>query len=333
MRSRAVRRLLPAILFSLCAALAPAIAPAAVADGGVAPEALLARAAAAMAGSNWSGVYVHTAGGQSESFRTTRRIDGTSDAERVEALEGVAREIVRQGDEVHVFVPDRREVRIERRLATSGFPLVLPADPAALAQSYRVSVAGAGRVASRDAIILKLQAVDALRYSREVWLDRETALPLKLRVIDAAGATLEQVAFSEVRIGQRIPAARVRPGRQAGYAGWEVQRLTAELPGGLRAPDAASLGPGFRLLGGLARRAQGEAPPAIHWAFGDGLAAVSVFVEEPTASAGPAAPLAAQRGALGVLEITAGARRLTAVGEVPRALLERSLAAASAALR
>lgn len=326
MSARAAARL-------LCAAMVLACAPAMAADATPQAAALLERAARALASLHWSGVYVHAAAGQSESYRTTRRVDATGDAERVEALEGTAREILRQGEDIHLFLPASREVRIERRIASAGFPQVLPADPGTLAQTYRLSVAGSGRVASREALIVRLEASDALRYSREIWIDRESALPLKVRVLDASGATLEQTAFSEVRIGQPVPASRVRPGRQVGYAGWDVQRLTAPLPVGATVPDAALLGPGFRVLGGAARRAAGTAPPATHWAFGDGLAVVSVFVEDASRTGTSASPVAGQRGALGVVETSVAGRRLTAVGEAPRALLERGLAAVGALQR
>ncbi|MFN7753704.1 MAG: MucB/RseB C-terminal domain-containing protein [Pseudomonadota bacterium] len=328
-----MRRLRNRLLGLLVVATGLVSASAGASEGPAAADALLARAVSTLAGSDWSGVYVHTAGGQSESFRTSRRVESVSDTERVEALEGQAREIVRQGDEIHLFLPGRREVRIERRIATSGFPQVLPADPTVLGRSYRVSVSGTGRVASRDAVIVRLQAIDSLRYSREIWLDRETALPLKQRVLDAAGAVLEQTAFSEVSVGRRIAASRVQPGRQVGYAGWDVKTLTAPLPEGVVPPDAARLGQGFRLLGGVARKAIGEAPAATHWAFGDGLAVVSVFAEDAAALPGVSVPVAAQRGALGVVETALNGRRLIAVGEVPRALLERSLAAVGAAPR
>ena len=177
------------------------------------------------------------------------------------------------------------------------------------------------------------QAIDSLRYSREIWLDRETALPLKQRVLDSGGRVLEQTAFSEVSVGRRVAASRVQPGRQAGYAGWEVKSLTAPLPDGGGTPDAGRLGQGFRLLGGVARRAFGEAPAATHWAFGDGLAVVSVFAEDAAALPGVSVPVAAQRGALAVVETSVNGRRLIAVGEAPRALLERSLAAVGAAPR
>ena len=320
-------------LAALVLGMVAVAAPATGAEEPAQAAALLARAASTLATRDWAGVYVQTIAGQSESFRIARRVEAGGDAERVEALEGVRREVVRTGDEVHRFLPERRIVRIERSIGEPGFPRVLPADPASLSGVYRLSIAGTGRVASRDAIIVRLQAIDALRYSREVWLDRETALPLKLRVLDATGSTLEQTAFSEVRVGARVAAAQVRPGRQASYAGWDVQTVTASLPQGTASPDPTRLGQGFRLLGGVMRRSVGEVPAATHWAFGDGLAVVSVFIEDGVAGSSAASPSATRHGALGVVESTVNGRRLTAIGEAPRALLERSLAAAGAALR
>jgi len=315
-----------------CAALllALACAPAARASEGESARALalLERAAVALASRDYAGVYVHTAAGQSESFRVARRVDPGADRERVEALEGARREIVRTGSEVHVFLPASRTVRIERRVATAGFPQVLDRAPHQLVGPYRLVPAGSGRVASRDADIVRLHAGDEVRHSREVWLDRESGLPLKVRVLDRSGVTLEQIAFSEVRIGRRVSADRVGPGPQAGYAGWDVQTVTADLPPGAVAPEAAPLGAGFRLIGGVLRRAAGDVPAAVHWTYSDGLAVVSLFVEEGPGISSTGSTRSIQRGGLWLLETVSPGRRLTAIGEVPRGTLERGLAAA-----
>ena len=62
---------------------------------------------------SYTGTFVYQHGGQSEASRITRVVEGTSARERLEALDGVPREVVRTGDDVVCYFPaDRKSTRL-----------------------------------------------------------------------------------------------------------------------------------------------------------------------------------------------------------------------------
>jgi sigma-E factor negative regulatory protein RseB len=323
--------------------------------------ALLAKASATARSASYSGVYVYTSAGVSESARVTRLHDASGDGERIESLDGTRREVVRRGDEIHYFFLDTKTVRVDRRVSGRSFPDVLPADTAALSAHYLIESGAVDRVAGRAVQVLRLRAKDDKRYSQEVWVDQQTSLPLKLRVLDDKGETLEQFAFTELTVGERINPKQTLPSRRAGYAGWKVESvifstLSADaVPAAPRAdgkvdakvdgkvdpkservngstearkyaasgvPEPRWLPPGFRLLTQVSRQWPGSDRVVVQSVYSDGLATLSVFVDPDTAKVAGREG-SSQRGAVGVVSRLLGNRALITVGELPVTALRK----------
>src|SRR5687767_15912073 len=64
---------------------------------------------------SYSGTFVYQNGTRSETSRITRFVDAAGDIEKLEVMDGVAREIVRTRDTVRCYLPDSRVVKVDRR--------------------------------------------------------------------------------------------------------------------------------------------------------------------------------------------------------------------------
>jgi len=300
----------------------------------------LVRAAAAARTASYSGVYVYTCAGITETARVTRIWNASGDAERIESLDGVRREVVRRGDEIHYFFVDSRTVRVDRRVSGRSFPDFLPQDPGVLAAHYAVEIGAVDRAAGRPVQVIRLRAKDGSRYTHEVWADRQTGLPVKRRVIDERGEIVEQFVFTELKVGERVNPRQAMPSRRSGYAGWKVENTSVEelplptvagnLPGAGRPGEAKAtslveprvLPPGFFKVAQVSRTLPGHERPVIQSVYSDGMATLSVFVD-PDAARVAGHEGSSQRGALSVVTRMLGDRAVIAVGELPATALRK----------
>jgi len=321
------------------AALAPVASLAAPAAAPADAHAWLVRAATAARTSSYSGVYVYTCAGIAETARVTRIRSAGSDAERIESLDGVRREVVRRGDEIHYFFGDSKTVRVDRRVSGRSFPDFLPDDPSGLAAHYTIEIGAVDRAAGRPVQVIRLRAKDGSRYTHEIWADQATALPVKRRVIDERGEIVEQFVFTELSIGGRVNPRQAMPSRRSGYAGWKVETSAVEdvpqaVPGSSHPgsakdgeatagfPEPRVLPPGFRKVLQVSRMLPGHERPVMQAVYSDGLASLSVFVDPDVARvAGHEG--SSQRGALAVITRALGDRAVITVGELPTATLRK----------
>src|SRR5690606_23405557 len=180
---------------------------------------------------------------------------------------------------------------------------------------YAVSLAGSSRIAGRDADEIAIRARDAFRYSFRAWVDRDTGMLLKAVRLGADGATVDQLMFTDIAIGQRPAEADLQPSGTA-------QVLAPGARSAALAVDQArwtvrDLPPGFRLVS----VAQGPAAGEEHQVYSDGLASVSVYVE-PASGADPLSP-AASRGAISVFARHQDGYRVVVIGDVPERTVQR----------
>ncbi|SDL70785.1 sigma E regulatory protein, MucB/RseB [Modicisalibacter muralis] len=67
-----------------------------------------------------------------------------------------------------------------------------------LDQHYRLSIEGQERIAGRPSVRIDVEPLDNMRYGHRLWLDRETALPLKQVLVDIDGHILETFQMTEL---------------------------------------------------------------------------------------------------------------------------------------
>ena len=288
----------------------------------------LARIHEAATRSSYVGTFVNSTGTSVISSRVGHYCEGKNTLERVDALDGEPRSMLRLNDEVRTIWPRYRVAVIEPVDPRASFPALVSGSEKHIPDFYELHVQPAERIAGHDADRLLLKARDDSRFDHVIWADHATGLLLRVDV-QLAGRTLESSGFSDVNIGVKPDAAAVYAElhRADGYhivrpviehtkletEGWTMQ--AGLLPAGFQALDCV-------------RRAldvpgQAGTPPKVLQAiWSDGITHVSLFIE-------PFQPQRHRSEGLTVIGATHTLTRrvndmwLTAVGDVPPATLDQ----------
>ncbi len=269
--------------------------------------------------------YIGTLVQSSPQFMSSARIwhacDGAQQMERIDNLTGAPRSTFRHNDKLVTFMPESRVVRVEKRESLGGFPEVLKPGSGNIPEFYAVKVLGPERVAGLDAEVVQLQPKDALRFGYRIWTDKKSNIVLKLQTLDGNGAVLEQSAFSELQLDAPVKMDKLvqMMGATEGYkVDQPVLTKTTASAEGWALKTAV---PGFKALSCFKRNASpGSANAAgdqtMQWIFSDGLATVSLFVEDFDKTRNTQEGVMVQ-GATHSLFKRMNEFWLTAVGEVP----------------
>lgn len=320
-------------------AITPAHAAAGAAVAAPPPEkardlrAWLMRIHAAASQQSFVGTFVVSAAGGLSSSRIAHFCVGSDQYERIESLDGQARQVLRHNDTVYTFWPEARAVQIERRSQIATFPALLQAGETRIDAFYDLHAPGSDRVAGRTAVVLQLSPRDKLRFGLRLCADRATGLLLRVEVLGEQGEVLESSAFSDVTIGVKPrPGSVLLPMKQV--EGYRVLRPTL-VSSNLEAQGwALRQGvPGFeqvscvkRPLSSLPGDDREGAVEVLQAIYADGLTYVSLFVE-PYDEARHRRPMLTSIGATHTLMRRDGDWWVTAVGDVPGATLRRFAAA------
>ena len=269
---------------------------------------------------SYRGTFVHLLGDEVETLQIVHRNDGGRISERIVSMDGVGREIIRYGDEIYCILPDRQIVLFDNRREASPLVSSLPSYSDDLARSYEIALLHTERVVERDAQVVAIHPRDEFRYGYRLWLDSETAMPLKSQLRDEQGRTVEQMAFTQIDIGDNIPPSAVDPTIDAQGFEWitppdDAVAEAVPLWRATRLPD------GFQLSVATQTRMAGSEHPVEHLVYSDGLATVSVFVESPDTDIEVAGGLS-RIGSANAFSFEVSGRQITAVGEVPPVTVE-----------
>jgi len=301
-----------ALLLSAMVAVAPARADDALA--------LLQKIAQGSRQLTYSGTFVYRSGQRVDTSRIVHSQRDGMEVERIEALDGSPREVLRAGNEVKCFFPDEKLLIIENRPGQRGFPALLPAGLGSLPEYYTIRKGDTSRVAGIPSRAVRLEPRDAMRYGHEFWMDDASGLLLKANLVGERGETLESFAFTQVSIGGTLERGALDP-RFHGDRVKVQQVRTTELKGEDTGWVFRNSLPGFRKLHAVKRQSALDKPESLHLVFSDGLASISVFIE-PGGSSGEADTLAAM-GPVNVYRRQLGDHRVVVIGEVPVLAVKR----------
>ncbi|WP_374605312.1 MucB/RseB C-terminal domain-containing protein [Niveibacterium sp.] len=278
----------------------------------------LAKVSAASQTLNYAGTFVYQSGRTTETSRIAHITDATGEYERLETLDGAPREIVRSNGEVRFYLPQEKMIIADHAMPRR-FPAWAHVSPDQLMANYSLRLGTLDRVAGLPAQQIVLEPRDGFRYGHTFWVEPGSGLMLKSRMLDAAGALVEQFAFSDVTIGGLIERDKVRSRYAATAGGWrEVNARGVAVTPEEAGVTCRGLLPGFRPISTVRRQVKDGGADAIHLVYSDGLATISVFVE-PLAS-GRKAPVAGESaaGPTRIFKRLIGLQYLvTALGEVP----------------
>lgn len=280
----------------------------------------LERMTQALATRNYVGLFTHSTPSQSEAMRIVHRVEDGRSLERLVSLDGSGREIIRTKEEVHAYLPDRRVVLVEPRNDEGSLLTALPAPDARLDAFYDLAVRKGNKLLGRDVQVVDIRPRDRYRYGYRLWLDEQTAMPLRSVVANGEGRQVEQISFTSLELPGKIADKEVEPSVDATGYQWirTGRKLALPLPSaqGAGAWRPMRLPPGFRLVGSRVQLLPGSPVPAQHLIFSDGMAAISVFIE-PGHATGPTPPESSSMGSANAYSTSIQGHVVTAVGEVP----------------
>jgi len=276
----------------------------------------LNRAAVAAKQQNYSGIYVYHQGEHVEVLRVLHRIDANGEQEKVEVLDGAPRQFLRINNDVYCHLQDGKNVRLESNTSRRFFPALLPAQPASLLDYYEVKLGGTERVAGRPSQVVKLAPRDGYRYAYDLWLDKQTGLPLKSRIVNSHGSVVSMFVFSEIQIGKAPDAQLFRNDMK----GKRIHKASLDTPGAV--DWNVTPPPGYAQVQTAVRPLPGKKMPVTHLMFSDGLSVLSLFVEPVDPGVQRLRGLSAE-GAIGAYAREVDGYSVTTMGEVPsQALIE-----------
>jgi sigma-E factor negative regulatory protein RseB len=282
----------------------------------------LERMSEALATRNYEGRFFHLRDSRSESMRIYHRVDKGKVTERLVSLDGSGREIIRNQSEVVCYLPDRRTVLVEKRTDDNTLLAAVPAYNEELEAHYNIERGPFTKALGRRTQVINVTPRDQFRYGYRLWLDDETAMPLKSQLCDREGNVIEQILFAELNFRDRIPADSLKPSISGEGFRWIRQDAQPQLAAGQVAGwGVIRLPAGFRLTAWRIQLIAGSNVPVQHLVYSDGLASVSVFIEPSDPRAQPMKGLA-KVGAAFAFSRAMDGHQVTAVGEVPPVTLE-----------
>jgi sigma-E factor negative regulatory protein RseB len=275
----------------------------------------LARMGAALNNSSYVGEFISESAERTERLAITHRVRDGVVSERLVSLEGAGRELVRENDEVVVYLPDQKLAIIERRSGRSDLLGALPQFEGRMASWYKVD--WVGRETLDDfgpTAVVAVRPLDGFRFGYRLWIDLDTHMPVRSDLSDGSGRVIERLRFTRLRFDDNIPDSAFEPALDRRKLRWV--RQSPQSDDVAPAWRAAQVPPGFRLSMSGLQSVAGSGGPVNHLVYSDGLASVSVFVQQP--EKGKARPQGTTRsGVASAFTTNIDGHQVTAVGEVP----------------
>ncbi|MGI9236698.1 MAG: MucB/RseB C-terminal domain-containing protein [Woeseiaceae bacterium] len=284
------------------------------------PSKWLDRMSNAVKTSSYEGTVVRIRNGEAEALKVVHTFADGVIREKVVAQEGNGLEIIRNGNEVHCILPDKKSVLVEEWNDQSTLFSTLPSRDIRFGSEYDVSIVREERVAGRQANLLAIRPHDDYRYGYRIWLDTKTGFPLQTKLIDVDGTAIEQIKFVEIDLNKEIHASALAPSHSTENFRW----LNQANPHVTRSVETTwlsdSLPQGFRAISTHEERMSNGDEYVVHILYSDGLANVSVFI----AGRGDDDPHGKSRvGGSNTYSAVIGEYHVTAVGQVPAMTVEQ----------
>lgn len=270
---------------------------------------------------DYRGTLVQVRDGQVDTLRIIHRADEDLVRERIYSVDGIPREVIREGDSVRCVLPGDEPTMLESQLGGRLLPS-LPVNRLLGPESgYLMSLGGRERVADMMAQIIQIQPRDAYRYGSRLWLEERTGMLLRYALIDHDGRQLQQLSFTSLDLGANISDSELEPELVGKQVATETMDESLRSMGSSVRPISVRprVPRGFRLVN--AGRGSGTGGSDFeHLLYSDGLSSFSIYIER--AGRETMAGRVEAMGPVHVYTIQSGGRMFTVVGEVPAATVE-----------
>ncbi len=284
------------------------------------PSRWLTRMTGAVESISYEGTVIRISNGKAEALKVVHTIVDGVVREKLVSQEGDGLEIIRNGNEVHCILPDRKSVLVEEWNDQSTLFSTLPSSDIRFGNEYDVVIVREDRVAGHKTVLIAIRPHDEFRFGHRIWLDLDTAFPLQAHLIGGDGSALEQVKFADITLNKEILASDLAPSYSTANFKWYNQPRRKESTIVESTWVSDDLPAGFRVIETHEENLPGSEETVAHILFSDGLASVSVFV---AAHDGKKFAEKSKIGASNSFSIVVDNHRVTAVGEVPAKTVER----------
>jgi sigma-E factor negative regulatory protein RseB len=285
----------------------------------------------------YRGTFILVKPGELSALQVTHGRDDNGSWESLESLTGESRTVIRQDSRVISVYPERELVTIRNTDDHDSLHFSLPDDVTAISDYYSLHQREDDRIANRAALVVDLVPDDEYRYGYRYWLDKQTGLLLRCDLVDENQAVVEQMMFTSLEYLPQSPAIdfsldayeHFHTRHITGVSGageakevpetamWQLSKLPAgfkRTESAMRYSRAASEQSSAEQLS--AEQVDTGKPDLLHMVYSDGLASVSVFIEDFLGGTdhlmGPAS-----MGAVNAYGNPLGRHYITVVGEVP----------------
>lgn len=231
-----------------------------------------------------------------------------NEREYLRTLTGPSREVVRDNFTMAQFDQEKPASVSERRRRNA--PTLVTFDPERLSAVYDFRILGEDRVAGRQTTVVLVQPRDEMRYGHRLYIDSETALPLRRVVLDKQGKPISQLMFTSISIRSmngkdQLSVDDLQPGPVHYQGKWSFDGL----------PE------GF-VMEVYDRSEQDGKIESEQFVFSDGIARLSLYIEDRNVANAPGQSLV---GPVGILGAEVDGHRVTVVGEAPIETLKHFL--------
>ncbi len=287
---------------------------------------------------NYQGVFILRKDDQLSSLRVTHGSDKNGVWETMESLDGEPVNIIRRNNEIVSIYPERQLMTIRHNKNNKSLHQQLPGNLQQLDFFYVIHQLEDDRIANHQTLVVDLAPRDGLRYGYRYWVDKKTGMLLRSDLIDKNQTVLQQMMFTSLDYFLEPPPQPVKVSQfkqyrqkvlddavvtvEAAEAGLEADADKSMLQQETASWQVNALPEGFMLTHSNLRHAsplnedQSHKPGLLHMVYSDGLASVSVFIEEKQSEQSHSLGTSSM-GAMNAFGRVLGDYVVTVVGEVP----------------
>jgi len=271
----------------------------------------------AMRNLNYRGNFVYLHDNQLESMRISHYKDVSGEKERLISLNGEAREVIRDNQNLTCIWPSSRKVVVDFSRKNTFSPIFIPEDIARLEKFYDMKMLDNDRVAGVSTVVVHIDPRDKYRYGMKFWINDQNGLMLKSSLINEDGKVVEEVMFTSLKlfdgdeklvidtmpkIDENFTLVRYHSGDSSKSFAADNAWQLADTPGGFWRESV------------LKRKIPGTNHFVQQMVYTDGLASLSIFIEKKTSlSSGGMSSMGAVNAFIRILNDYS----VTAIGEVP----------------
>ena len=293
---------------------------AAIADADEEASGWIEKMSIAMQDLDYNGTFVYLHDGDIESMKIFHRNIDAVEYERLVSLNGEAREIIRNAEDVICIWPGSKSVIVSESKPRTPFPRFNPEQMQSLQAHYKFSNVGQARIADRPARMIDIIPRDEYRFGYRLWIDKETSLLLRSAMSDVNGKVLEQVMFTDIQMEESMPMDMFQVSSR-GYtyewlSGVDLDPVQPELQTDIPPVSQMALPHGYELTDEQISAVAGSSKPARRLMYTDGISSVSIFVAESDSESGDLLGTSTM-GGVSAYGVDLGQWHATVVGEVP----------------